>query len=439
MSTGSDIIRYFTQAQGFFYRPIPKLWYFILFSVFWLKPFAYHLSSLCLVSGITILLYVYFIEKGIHRYIAWGMAFLFSVLSIHHENIFWISGQSSLLSAFFFMGSLVLFQRFWTKTGRFVTAYASGGAVCLFVSMLSYDGTVMMPIVIFLLSVFVYEKGKKTWPVLLLIPFYWGIRTYAGALMPSGDYGYKWTTFIVNSIGNSIGYSLGIVIGPRAIEYISVLRAVSKQYILQITGLILVITAVFLAAVYRFRSKVISYKDIVTYGICAFISAGAYLGLGNASERYALIPSICIVIAFGLWISRFFSSTQKPVYKIAAFGAIALCSWWNIGETQRLFGDWTKASDIAKTSLLAIKQEIYPPKDDLTFFFVDPPIRYGRAWIFPIGLQDALWHMFRDNVYAVNIVPSIKAAYDFPIYKGTRYVYVFVDYVLKKGIEKTVE
>jgi len=438
-SSVKDVIGYFTHAQGFFYRPIPKLWYFLLFSVFWLKPFSYHLASLFLVCGVTALLYVFLKEKGVSRIIAWGSSFLFVTLSIHHENIFWISGHSSLLSALFLMGSLVLFQRIWKGMSRVPIVNAAFGVICLFCSMLSYDGMVVVPFILFVLSVVIYKKGKKTWPILLLIPLYWIIRTYAGALPPSGDYGYKWTTFFVNSIGNSIGYIGGIFIGPKALEYITGVRSVLKHYLPQVTVIAALVWLGCCIWGFRVRKQLVFYTEIFVFLLCSIISSISYLGLGNAAERYAFIPSIFLIIALSLWFAHLWKTIQSILLKILLLILAAGIAWWNIGQVQRLEGDWRKASDIAQMSLLAIKREAYPPKDDLTFFFINPPIRYGRAWIFPTGLNDALWHMFRDNLYATNIVPSIKAAYDSPNTKGTRYVYVFEDYILKKGFMKTIE
>jgi hypothetical protein len=439
-SSVNDIFGYFTQAQGFFYRPIPKLWYFLLFSVFWLKPFSYHLASLILLSSITMLLYVFLKEKGIPWVIAWGTAFIFTALSIHHENIFWISGHSSLLSAVFLMGSLVLLQRVWKGKSRMPVVQVACGVICVFSSMLSYDGMIVLPFILFVLSVGIYKKGKKTWPILLLIPLYWIIRTYAGALPPSGDYGYKWTTFFVNSIGNGIGYIAGILIGPKALEYISLVRLAFKQYLPHVSLVSALVAVGCTVWVVRIRKNLAVYKEGIIFILAFCISSISYLGLGNASERYAFAPSIFFIISLSLFFTHAWKTTKLLVVKILLVFIVSGITWWNIGQVQRLEGDWRKASDVAQTSLLSIKAEIYPPKkDDLVFFFINVPIRYGRAWIFPTGLADALWHMFRDNIYKVYTVPSIQSAYEFQTDKGTRYVYVFENYILKKGFMKTIE
>lgn len=438
-SSIGDIFGYFTNSQGFFYRPIPKLWYFGLFSIFWLRPFFYHVASLLLVSGIATLLFVFLKERGVHWMVAWGTALFFSVLSIHHENIYWISGQSSLLSAFFMILGMVLYQRIWNGTGRLSIVKRGVAALSIFCSMLCYDGMVVVPLIMFLQAVLVYKKGKNAAWILLLIPLYWIIRSLAGAVEPSGDYGYKWTTFLVNSIGNGIAYLGGIVVGPRVLESAVPVRLFFKQYLPQVSAGVGIVLLVVGIVVWRIRKKLGSYQDILIFLLSAFISSLSYLGLGNSSERYVFIPSIFICIALGLFVSRIMSSPKRYTAKsFVIIGLLVLC-WWNIREVDRLGEDWKKASNIAETSLLAIKHEVFPPKEIVSFFIINTPIRYGRAWVFPTGMSDALWHMFRENMYATYNMPTIESAYLYRAHKGLRYVYVFEDYVLKKGIEKITE
>ena len=441
-SSMKDIIGYFTQAQGFFYRPVPKMWYFLLFSVFWLKPFMYHVASLTLVSMIAIVLYVYLKEKGIPGLIAWISAFVFVSLSIHHENIFWISGQSSLLSSVFLMVSLLLFHRAWAIVQKHSVSLllTIGGSIAVFFSMLSYDGTLPLPLILFVLSLLVYKKGWSMWWILLLMPLYWMMRTSAGAVVPSGDYGYKWTTFFVNSIGNGIGYASGIMIGPKALEYMGVVRSMLKQYVLPVSLVALVCSLGCFGLVVRFRNHIRKFQEPLLFILFAVLASVSYLGLGNTAERYTIIPSLFVSIGSALFVTLFLRTSKSIFWKSMLVFIAFIVVVWNIGQIKRLEGDWKKASTIAESALLSVRTEIYPPKnDDLVIVFVNLPIRYGRAWIFPAGINDALWHMFRENLYGVYTMPTLEAAYDLKTDKGTRYVYVFEDYVLKKGVKKTIE
>lgn len=119
----------------------------------------------------------------------------------------------------------------------------------------------------------------------------------------------------------------------------------------------------------------------------------------------------------------------------AVFAAIV---GWNIIEVQRLSGDWIFAGKIVQQSIYGIKQETYPPLNVKTFYIINMPIRYGRAWIYPTGMTDAIWHMFRNNPYTVSMSPDLPTAFSSP-FNGDREVFIFDNYIMKRGIQDTRE
>jgi hypothetical protein len=110
---------------------------------------------------------------------------------------------------------------------------------------------------------------------------------------------------------------------------------------------------------------------------------------------------------------------------------------FNTSEVLRVGGDWEKASSVVEQSLRVIKKEAFPPKNPKNFFIVNMPIRYGRAWIYSVGMTDALWHIYRQSPYTVTLVDSIEDGYSRYFKNGDREVFIFEDYVIKRGIEKT--
>ena len=46
------------------------------------------------------------------------------------------------------------------------------------------------------------------------------------------------------------------------------------------------------------------------------------------------------------------------------------------------------------------------------FYYVNTPIRYGEAWIFPVGLPDALWFTFQNENLTIHQSPSLDLALD---------------------------
>jgi len=434
----SDILEYFTVSNGFFYRPIPKLVYFMQFSVIWLKPFSYHLTPLLLLSGTMLCLYRFLRNVKTPWIIAWIGALLFMMLSIHHENIFWVSGQSSVLAGFFFMAALALVsERIFThKIMKWVQSF--GIILCTALSMLSYDGMVVAPLILSIVGYGIFKRGKKVFWILALIPLYILLRNYAGSVPPSGDYGYKWSTFIVNSCANSVTYFVSVFTGPIAIEWAEKMRVSLKTFLLPITIGIGILIGVFTGVALKNKRIINSYKQYFIWALCFILSLAAYLGLGGTSERYVYIASLFVVIAITRMMSDLFEKKLYIWFAVVLLGVVNM-GIWNVREIERLYNDWKMAGTIVEQSLLKIKKETFPPKDRKTFFILNTPIRYGRAWIYPTGMTDAIWHMYRQSPFRVIPVSSLADAFSFELTTGDREVFVFDGYELKRGIrEETV-
>ena len=433
-TTTGDLAGYFTQAQGFFYRPIPKLWFFLLYSVFWLKPAAYHIASLVLFSGIVLSVYDILLRLRVRFGIAFGTAALFAVLSVHHENLYWISAHSSLLAALFFFVAVSVALRLWHKAARFNAVGWVLVYVLLFLSMLSYDGMMVAPLMLWIVGMFIARRpGMALHGTLLLMPVVFGMRMSAGAVTPSGDYGYNPSAFPINAVSNGIGYLAASLGGPRIVEWFASLRAQlrSMQMPLAIAaGVAGVILAGLLA---KMRTQVRSLGQIFVWMVLLGLSLSAYLGLGAMSERYALVASAILLIGLGVmaeaWLKS--SSWKKTVVLLLIGGSLFVCNW---KESVRMGEDWQKASDISRDTLSAIKTTYFPLTAPMSFRFYNMPIRYGRAWVFPVGLTDALWHMFKFNGYEYNTIPVETRAqvFDYPNYPQWSMAPLgFEDYKLK--------
>jgi hypothetical protein len=172
----------------------------------------------------------------------------------------------------------------------------------------------------------------------------------------------------------------------------------------------------------------------VTFGI----ALAAYAPLGGMADRYVYIPSIFLIVSLMLFASRIWKETHSWIVKAMLCVLYVSLVAWNVSEVQRLGTDWEFASRTVEQSLLVIKKETYPPKDIKTFFFIPTiPIRYGSAWIFPTGMDDAIWHMYRQSPYRIFTMPTIEDAYMFPVIQGDREIFVFENYKLKRGIRET--
>jgi O-Antigen ligase len=439
-----SIPKIFTSAEGFFYRPIPKLWYFVLYSLFWLKPGPYHFMSLVLLSISVVLIYFVSKKEGVRTSLALLVSVLFAVLSVHHENVYWISGQSSLLAFVALFGSIALYQRLWSSDVRFRKIIHLIAVALVFISMLSYDGMMIAPVIIWALGMFRYKQKYVHHHhfILLLVPLYWGLRCFAGAVTPSGDYAYRAETFFVNTLANTSGYLFAVFGGPRIIEYWESLRGVlrTNKQVAVLGGLLAVAIVGFIAA--KTRALIRELRMPLVWFLCFLLSLGAYVGLGGMAERYAFIPSGFLVIALALKLENIWRK-NKLVMKLVALGVVIFLVYWNICESYRIKEDWAKASQVSEQSILQLRKEYFPLTNHRAFIFVNIPIRYGRAWIFPTGLQDALWHVFRLNPFSFTTIAASSAeeAYSYPhTFNGyNREVLIFQDLQLKRlSVEKKV-
>ena len=305
--------------------------------------------------------------------------------------------------------------------------------------MLSYDGMIVAPVIFCIVAWFIL--GKKNWTALLpllAIPLYWIVRSLAGAVQPSGDYGYKLSTLPFNIAGNSVGYLTGSFLGPRFFEFWGTVREYLRMHRLA-TGLWgLGIAAALVFVLIKIKKLLSVYRTAVIWFICGIVSLGAYLGLGNMSERYAIAASGFLVAAFGSWASIVWESAGRRVWKYAAVIVASGLIIWNATEVVRVSGNWNKASAISRETLSIMNTQFFPLRENKSFIFINTPIRYGRAWVFPTGLADPLWHVFRFNprAFTVSNVSAPGAAYSTPVPQGfSPEILIFDNYQLKKLVK----
>ncbi len=409
----SSIPGFFTSAAGFFYRPIPKLWYFALFTVFWLIPQAYHVASIGLFGLSALLLISILGHFRVNKMIIFLLICFYLTMSIHHESLYWISNHSHLLGYTSLLGSIYIFISYWSGklTRRF---WYLIGALLLVISLFSYDIMVVAPFMLILFGGVIYKKWNESLPFLLLIPVYLLLRSFSGAVPPSGDYGYNLAHLIPNVVANSLGYTLSIIVGPKAIEVLTVLR---EQFRSQI-GLFTIFGGLaslgVIGFIYSNRKKLFRQQLLVVLFCCYILSLIMYLGLGGIAERYSLYASGFFILFTGILLDQVWKKFSSVIIKSSIVVIIVLLSLWNYSELKRLGKEWKFASHVTETTLQIMKKNFFPLTEHKTFIYVNTPTRYGRAWIFPTGLNDALWHMYRQSPFDVVQLSSDDAAFAYP-------------------------
>jgi hypothetical protein len=414
----SQILSYLTLAEGFFYRPLGKILFFLSYALFWLKPAGYHLVSLMIHLGSGLAVYSWarlVLKNKVAAFLA-GLFFLFH--PIHAESIIWISGMMILLAGFFGFWALVFYERYHREQKKSLFFVSLG---LFFLGLLSHELLVVFPLLVIWSDFCLRRKNffqKETW--LRLIPFgeillfYLILRWVAGAHWFSGDYSVNFKKLPFNFTGNFLGYLGEFVFGKSFVPLYDTLRTFWRARILAFSGLFFIIGVLILTIVRKKRKRIKVLPLEIVFGL-GFVFWGLFpvLGLGNIAERYtylALAGFGFLLAYFVLALKQWLTVKKVRGIRVVIVLAVIMALGFYQKDFKRFEAEWREAGEVTFNTLAVLRQNYptFPPGS--TLFFVDVPIRIGRAWVFPVGLEDALWFVYRDVALGIRKETDPKAA-----------------------------
>ncbi len=420
----TTIIQYFTQANGFFYRPGAKLYFDLMYSVFWLNQSMYHFISFFLHFSVAVL--VFLISKRILKnyFLSVVSGVFFLILSGGSEVIFWISSTGFLFNAMFVLVSLLSFI-YWKEKGK--TIYFVISCISIALSLLFHELGIMAPFLVILYDTVFGEKSiegklsRKSSYLFLLSPIlpYVILRLAAGSHWFNGDYSYNLLKLPYNVVGNAIGYVMLTFIGPASLPIYEGMRSFLRGQIL-IAIIAFIVAVVLIIKFYRLVVKNIDLeeKKIVTFGFLFFILALLpFLGLGNIASRYSYLSSFGLIILFVWFLKKTYKYLLFNGKYIAILGTlliVVIFSMMQLFQLQKLSSDWRAAGEKSQNFLISLNR-VYTEdwaKEHVSLYFVDVPIRNGDAWIFPVGLPDAVWLTVKNNNLSIFQPSSLQQALD---------------------------
>jgi len=423
--SSNNVVNYFTQANGFFYRPGTKLYFSLMYSSFWLNQAMYHLVSILLHSAVSVLLFLV-LRKILKNYVLSIISVaLFLLLTGYHEAVFWISSTGFLFNALFILLGLFFFI-LWKEKKKII--YFIVSVISIALSLLFHELGVVAPLLIILYDVIFEEKTvinklsrKVSYLILLfsLLP-YLGLRFFAQSHWFNGDYSYNILKLPFNVLGNTFGYLFLDLFGPQSVPAYELLRNISREHLILAIPVFLVIIFGFIR-LWKIIMKRVEEKDrkIVVFGSLFFLIALLpFLGLGNITSRYSYLSSIGFVILLALFLKKIYIyliSISGKYVGTACIIIIAIAySMFQLFELQKIHTDWRVAGEQSQKLLVSIEQ--YSKNDwikqDMKFYFVGMPIRAGEAWIWPVGLKDALWLTFKNPSLAVYTASDVNSAFN---------------------------
>lgn len=402
------ILNLFTHSEGFFYRPGTKLYFYLIYPIFELFPTPFHVISLLLhISASILVLFIIkkFLKSSMLGFVA---AFLFLILSVHGEAIYWVSVTGHLIASNLILLALLSYI-YWRETRRSFLFVVS--ALAVFISMFFHEFGTTGPLLLIAYDLVQDWRGairsplKKWYYFLLLFPIviYYLMRLSAQSVWFQGDYSYNLVKLPLNFIGNSVGYFLITLVGPFILESYTAFRAVAAQNLV-VTGVIALVVIIVTGGVLVIKRNKISPqtgKIIILSTITFFIPLLPFLGLGNISPRYAYLGSFGVVLLITYGLYRFIHA-QK--YSRLSYGIVTVCCFvfifLHVNQLYKINSDWEKAGEISNNALVGMNVAYAKPgalPTDPVFYFINVPIRYGDAWVFPVGFDDAVWFSFQDT------------------------------------------
>ncbi|MDP3988442.1 MAG: O-antigen ligase family protein [Candidatus Levybacteria bacterium] len=423
-TAGAAIFSYFTNSNGFFYRPGTKAYFFLMYSIFWLNQSAYHLVSIFLHFAVAMLLFLIFKRILKDFFLSALSAFLFIILSGPSEEVFWISATGHLFNALFILLSLFLFILWREKKKNlfFVLSILS-----IIFSLLFYELGIVAPLIIILYS-FVFEEKfdfkallkKKNYSIFFLpiIP-YFAIRYFSGSHWLNGDYSYNLLKLPFNLVGNTIGYFMLSIFGPSTLPLYEKLRILSKSNF--IFALIIFAAAIFAGTfIYKkiIRKMASEEQRIIIFGFLFFIvSLLPFLGFGNITSRYSYLASAGFILIFVFFLKKIYVYLENINGRDIALGSlviiISLFSLVQIIELQKVQSDWLDAGKKVQTFVISLDNQYKDSwkSEAMNLYFVNVPIRQGDAWVFPVGLKDVVWFVTQNDKIRVYQSSSLEEAF----------------------------
>ncbi len=288
------------------YIPLTFLTWQIDYMIGGMHPFLFHLDNLILhtLNALLVAWLLLLLFKNHTAALLGGL--LFAVHPLHTEAALWASARKDVLSTFFFLSSLVAYQ-YYTHSGKRSSYYT--GLLSFTLGLLSKVMVITLPFVLLLIDFWNKRKWDRTM-VLEKIPFFL-LSLIFGVIALFGKRDVVSTTTLLQKIlmaGKSTVFYLEKFLVPINLTviypYEKPIVATSPDFLIPWAIVILLIVfvlwslrfgrTVFFGAAFFFVTLVPTFTNFAKGGDFYF-----------ASDRYAYIPSIGLIILSCILLQRF--------------------------------------------------------------------------------------------------------------------------------------
>lgn len=282
-------------------------------------------------------------------------------------------------------------------------------------AFLSYELAIVIPLLLIVIDLMLKKPKNKlsTYlihiPFISLVPIYFLIRHATHTFSGGGDYSYNLRLLIPNIFGNIFGYIGLFFAGETFLPIYNMLRSNLGENIPLFAAIFIFVFAAAVFIILKYKHKIshtLSANRIIIFLILfAVISLLPYLALGNIALRYLYLASAGFSIAFVLILVNL---AAKSKYATVFLLIAILIMYYPMIRASN--NQWEKAGEITRNMLtdFRLRYENLQPTDYL--YFLNVPMKYGNAWVYPVGLPDSLWFIYRENTPVILQVGSVEEA-----------------------------
>jgi len=351
--SANNILKIFREDKGEYanYHPLTTLSLAINYHFSKDDPYGYHLTNLLLhlLNTLLVFIFIYILTQK-KTEIAAVTALLFGLSPIHVESVAWISERKDVLYTFFFLASLISYQRFLKRSDW--KLYAAS-LVLFLCSLLSKAMAASLPLVLILIGFM--EKRRWSWKLLPdKIPYFILailLGLYAVMIQAEGKAITELLPFfsrVFHACYGFTGYLLKILIPARlSAFYPYPYPMINIHWITKPIPPVFYFTFIFAFAVFCFSVYCIASNRknlyVPGFGLLFFTLTIAlvlqFLPVGRAimADRYAYIPSIGLFFIVGNYAGLLY---QKKAYKILVIAMVAIYAGFLFFMTREQSRTW---------------------------------------------------------------------------------------------------
>ncbi|MDD5103203.1 MAG: tetratricopeptide repeat protein [Candidatus Peribacteraceae bacterium] len=297
----------FTTFDPELYVPLTFVSYQLEAALFGVHPFVFHLTNLLLHIGTALLVFAVIRRLAARHFpadaflIGYFCALVFALHPLNTEAVVWAAARKDVLSAFFFCAALLFFLRFRTDLRRRTYVWS---VVFFLLALLSKVSVLMFPFILLLVDAAEGREGFRTgWKEKM--PFFglsllFGLIALFGkqtqltslSLFEKGLLACKATVFYLRAIFWPAGLT---IFHPQEMPI-----ALSRPDLWAPPLVVLAMLAVALVCYRRHRLISFGIAFYLLLLLPSFITFWKNGFVYFASERYAYVPMVGILFAFGV-------------------------------------------------------------------------------------------------------------------------------------------